>query len=179
MGRKITVLTGSPHLNGTSSKLADAFVSGISNTNDVYRFDAGLNATQIDFLKLDENESTIHDDDIVTQEVMPHIINSNVLVLCTSLYYYGINAELKTIIDRFYEYNHELKGGKDVYILITGYDAGDQKSSAYHSLIEYFNQLCKYMRWDIKGEVLGSDSWNDRKLKKHVLEAIDLGKKIS
>lgn len=179
MGRKITVLTGSPHLNGTSSKLADVFVSGISNTNDVYRFDAGLSATQIDFLKLDENESTIHDNDIVTQEVMPHIINSDVLILCSSLYYYGINAELKTIIDRFYEYNQELKGGKDVYILITGYDGGDQKSSTYRPLVEYFNQLCKYMRWDIKGEVLGSDSWNDRKLRKRVSEAIDLGKKIS
>lgn len=179
MSRKITILTGSPHLNGTSSKLADAFVNGTSDKNNVYRFDAGLNASQINFLKLDENEATIHDDDLISQEVMPHIIDSDVLVLCTSLYYYGINAELKAIIDRFYEYNHELKGGKDVYILITGYDADDQNSSAYRPLVEYFEQLCKYMRWNIKGTVIGSDSWNAKKLRKYIFETADLSKNIS
>ncbi|MQS76092.1 flavodoxin family protein [Lactobacillus halodurans] len=179
MAKKITVLTGSPHKNGTSSQLADAFVNGVSKTNDLYRFDAGLNASKIDFLKIDENEMTIHDDDIISKEVMPRILDAGVLVLCTSLYYYGINAELKTVIDRFYEYNHELKDGKDVYVLISGYSSGNKDSEFYHSLVEYFDQLCKYMRWNIKGEVLASNSWNNNELNKHIAEAADLGKSIN
>ncbi|GAB5055790.1 flavodoxin family protein [Companilactobacillus alimentarius] len=178
MAKKITVLTGSPHLNGTSSSLADGFINGVTDKSNLYRFDAGLNAAQVHFLKLDENESTIHDDDIISKEVMPKIIDSDVLVLWTSLYYYGINAELKAVIDRFYEYNHELKDGKDVYVLISGYDAGDKNSSAYHSLTEYFDQLCKYMRWNLRGEVLASNSWNSSNLKKHIEEATNLGKNI-
>ncbi|KRO00718.1 flavodoxin family protein [Companilactobacillus kimchiensis] len=178
MAKKITVLTGSPHLNGTSSKLADAFINGVTDQSELFRFDAGLNADQVHFLKLDENETTIHDDDIISKEVMPKIIDADVLVLCTSLYYYGINAELKTVIDRFYEYNHELKDDKDVYILISGYDAGEIDSPAYRSLTGYFDQLCKYMRWNLRGEVLASDSWNPSKLNQHITEVAELGKNI-
>lgn len=179
MEKKITVLTGSPHKNGTSSKLADAFIDGVNDKSALYRFDAGLNASKIHFLKIDENESTIHDDDLISKEVMPKILDSDVLVLCTSLYYYGINAELKAIIDRFYEYNHELKDDKDVYVLISGFDPGDKNSAAYRSLIEYFDQLCKYMRWDLKGEILGQDSWNESALEEHVSEAFQLGKTVN
>lgn len=178
MAKQIMILTGSPHKNGTSSSLADAFEQGVSDKSNLYRFDAGLNAPQVNFLKLDENEMTIHDDDIISKEVMPKIIDSDILVLCTSLYYYGINAELKAVIDRFYEYNHELKDGKDVYVLISGYDPGDERSDAYRSLTTYFSQLSNYMRWNLRGSVLASDSWNSSKLERHIHEANELAKNL-
>lgn len=40
---KVVILTGSPHFNGASNKLADKFEKGIRETeNKVYRYDAGL-----------------------------------------------------------------------------------------------------------------------------------------
>lgn len=40
---KIVILTGSPHFNGASQKLADSFEKGIKEAgNEVYRYDAGL-----------------------------------------------------------------------------------------------------------------------------------------
>lgn len=40
---KIVILTGSPHFNGASQKLADSFEKGIKVAeNEVYRYDAGL-----------------------------------------------------------------------------------------------------------------------------------------
>lgn len=54
--------------------------------------------------------------------------------MVTSLYYYGINAALKAVIDRFYAYNHELHGGKQAVTLISGY--GDD--SAFASMKLYF-----------------------------------------
>ena len=40
------------------------------------------------------------------------LIEADLVVWVTSLYYYGINAALKAVINRFYTYNHELHGGK-------------------------------------------------------------------
>lgn len=40
---RVVILTGSPHYDGASQKLADNFEKGIKEAgNDVYRYDAGL-----------------------------------------------------------------------------------------------------------------------------------------
>ncbi len=107
-------------------------------------------------------------------EVMPKLLAADMVVLVSSLYYYGINAALKAVIDRFYNYNHELHGGKKAITLVSGYGQAD----AFASLNLYFKQLLEYMRWDKVGEVLAADSWNNQKLAKHVEEAYQLGKTV-
>lgn len=178
MGKKVVVLTGSPHENGTSQQLADAFIKGAEAKQTIYRFDAGKRADELHYLKVSPEETTIHEDDVVSQEVLPQLVKADVIVLCTSLYYYGINAQLKAVIDRFYEFNHELKENKAVYVLISGNSDGDRNSQAYQPLTAYFDQLCRYMRWDKKGEVLAADASNAAKLKQHVAEAKQLGETI-
>ncbi|WP_367342092.1 flavodoxin family protein [Limosilactobacillus sp.] len=172
--KKVVIITGTPHPHGSSLDLADAFEDASKKAgNDVYRFDAGLRQDEMNFLKLDANETTIHDDDVISREVMPKMIDADVMVLVTSLYYYGINAELKAVIDRFYEHNHDLKD-KQSAVLISGYGVGD----AYDSMKLYFKQLQKYMRWEDLGLVLGEDSWNSRKHAAAIKEAAELGAKI-
>lgn len=40
---RVVILTGSPHYDGASQKLADNFEKGIKEAgNDVYRYNAGL-----------------------------------------------------------------------------------------------------------------------------------------
>lgn len=46
------------------------------------------------------------------KEIIPKLLAADVVVLVSSLYYFDINAQLKTVIDRFYDYNHELKDKK-------------------------------------------------------------------
>lgn len=105
---KIVILTGSPHHPGTSEQLADAFEQAVrENGHQVYRFDAGRRASEFSLLQLEDERP----DDVVENEVLPKLIEADLVVLVTSLYYYGINAALKAVIDRFYAYNHELHGG--------------------------------------------------------------------
>lgn len=177
--KKIVVLTGSPHHPGTSEKLADEFVKGATEAgNEVYRFDAGRRANEFSLIQLEDNhpgmEVEVQPDDIIKNEVIPHLLDADIVVFVSSLYYYGINAALKAVIDRFYSYNHELHGGKQAITLISGYGQED----AFASLNLYFKQLFKYMRWDLTGHVLAADSWNDGKLSQHAKEAYQLGKQI-
>ena len=171
---KIVVLTGSPHHPGTSEQLADAFVKGATEAgNEVYRFDAGRRTDEFSMIKLEDNHPG-QEVDVITNEVMPKLLAADMVVLVSSLYYYGINAALKVVIDRFYNYNHELHGGKKAITLVSGYGQAD----AFASLNLYFKQLLGYMRWDKVGEVLAADSWNNQKLAKHVEEAYQLGKRV-
>lgn len=177
--KKIVVLTGSSHHPGTSERLADAFVKGATEAgNEVYRFDAGRRTNEFSMIQLEDNhpgqEIEVEPDDIIKQEVMPKLLDADIVVLVSSLYYYGVNAALKAVIDRFYNYNHELHGGKKAITLVSGYGQED----AFASLKLYFKQLLNYMRWDQVGSVLAADSWNEKKLAQHAQEAYELGKNI-
>jgi len=186
--KKIVILTGSPHHPGTSESLADSFEKGAREAgNELYRFDAGRRTSEFSLLQLQETpgtEEALEPDDIITKEVMPKLIEADVVVLVSSLYYYGINAALKAVIDRFYAYNHDLHGNngyKDsshgnhqAITLISCYG----QESAFRSLKAYFDQLLNYMRWDRISDVLASDALNGAKLKKHQEEAYQLGKSI-
>ena len=172
----IVVLTGSPRRTGHSNSLADSFVKGAKEAgNEVYRFDAGLQKQGVvHFLRVDENERTIVDDDFIHQEVLPRLIKADMVVFVASLYYFGMNAQLKTVIDRFYEFNHELKDDKKSVFLLAGYGSGE----SFQAMITHFELLQKYMRWSEFGRVVADDSWTERKFKKHLEEAYLLGKSI-
>lgn len=175
--KKILVLTGSPHPNGASSRLADEFVKGAKEAgNDVFRFDAGLQPLgELHFLQLDASERTIADNDIVSREVLPKLIGADVVVFVSSLYYFGMNAQLKAVIDRFYSINHELKDDKQSAVIVAGYGVGDDLKP----MKDHFNIIQKYMRWQNIGTIVAEDSWNAAKLAKHLQEAYALGKSIS
>lgn len=175
---KVVILTGSPHNPGTSKTLADAFEKGAREVgNDIYRFDAGLQGpTEPHFLQLKKTsgmEVGIPDTDIVEKEVIPHLLEADVVVLVSSLYYFGINAQLKTVIDHFYSYNHELKDKHSV-VLVSGY--GTQDDLAAIKL--HMAKLQQYMRWPSLGDVYADDSWNEQKLAQFAQQAYQIGKQI-
>ncbi|MBH5329503.1 flavodoxin family protein [Eikenella sp. S3360] len=173
--KHIVMLTGSPHPHGASHQLADACMKGAAeNGHDIYRFDAGLEADKVQFLKLDAAERTIISDDYIHREVLPRLQQADVVVFAASLYYFGMNAQLKAVIDRFYEINHELKDGKACVTLLAGYGQGED----IRLLVEHFAIIRRYLRWKDAGQVIAEDSWNARKLQQHIQEAYEIGKAI-
>lgn len=179
--KKIVILTGSPHNPGASKTLADAFEKGAREAgNDIYRFDAGLQgAADPHFLQLDNRnnggmEVGIPDSDIYEEEVIPKLLEADIVVLVSSLYYFGINAQLKTVIDRFYNYNHRLKD-KHSIVLVAGY--GSQDDLAAIKL--HMKILQNYMRWPSLGNIYADDSWNFGKLQRFAKQAYDLGKSLN
>ncbi|WP_297818374.1 flavodoxin family protein [uncultured Lactobacillus sp.] len=175
---KIVILTGSPHTPGTSQLLADKFEKGARlNDNQVYRYDAGLQGNNSPhYLQLEEApgmEVGIPDNDLIEKEVIPKLLEAEIVVLVSSMYYFGINAQLKAVIDRFYDYNHELKDKHSV-VLISGY--GSQDDVAAIKL--HMKKLQEYMRWPSLGDIYAEDSWNQKKLQKFAQKAYEIGKSI-
>ena len=107
---KIIVLEGSPNPHGSTNMLADHFIRGAK--------EAGHTVKVIDAAHADIHPCTgcIHcgyegpcvlKDDVET--FRKDILEADMMVFVTPLYYYGMSAQLKTLIDRFCAFNSSIQ----------------------------------------------------------------------
>ena len=161
---KITVITGSPHKAGTSALLADKFIAGAEkNGHKVFRFNAafkniyactGCNACGM-------NGPCVFKDDI-EHELMPELLDSDMIVLVTPLYYYDMSAQLKTVIDRMHGRLRSFDGKKSILMATAWNSAG----WTFDALVDHYDSLVEFMHWQDMGKVLALGSRhkkNDRR----------------
>jgi multimeric flavodoxin WrbA len=176
---KIVVLTGSPHKKGTSFLLADKFIEGaIEAGHDVFRFDCAFKEVGpcmgCDHC-IRHNSVCIQEDDML--ELNPKLIEADLIVFCTPLYYYGMTSQIKTVIDRFYANNSKLMGGKKAILLAT---AADNLNWTMEALIHHYEIICKYLGYENIGMVLGTGCYvrSDIENSDYPNEAYKLGKNL-
>ena len=151
---KIVVITSSPHPKNesTSCYLADRFTEGAKSAgHEVFTFDAANSDTHpcrgCDRCHMDG--PCVWQDDI-EKTLMPKMLEADMLVLVTPLYYYGMSAQLKTIVDCFYSRTGRLTGKKSV-LMATAYNSADWTMEA---LVTHYDTLVRYMDWQDAGKVL-------------------------
>ncbi|KRK39477.1 flavodoxin family protein [Loigolactobacillus bifermentans] len=172
MGKKIVMITGSAHHPGSSEALADAFETGAKAAgHDVYRFNAG--AEQVEPLRVTADQVTIPAQDTVATALLPRLLKADIVVLVTPIYYFEMVGTLKTVIDRFYQYNHELKGKKSV--LLATCNSGPD---TFESLQAFYRQFTQYMRWESLGTVLADGVYLPKDLADWPAQAEALGRRL-
>ena len=81
------------------------------------------------------------------------IIGADMLVLATPLYYYGMSAQLKTVIDRFCSSNSSITRRRLRSALLTvAWNADDW---TFEALSAHYHTLVRYLHWQDCGMVLG------------------------
>lgn len=151
---KVTLVTGSPRRRGTSFLLADEFMRGLEERKiDAFRFDAAFKrvtaCSGCDRCGLGSSPCVYRDDMF---ELNPHFLESELIVLCTPLYYFGFSAQLKLVIDRFYAINNQFHHGRRAVLLATAWNSNDW---TFNALVAHYKTLCRYMDWEDAGMVLG------------------------
>ena len=82
------------------------------------------------------------------------LLGSDMVMFVTPLYYFGVSAQLKMVIDRFYSYTTRLSGRHlKSALIVAAWDSNDWTMS---SVAEYYGTLCRYMNFDDQGMVLGT-----------------------
>lgn len=151
---KITVLTGSPRRKGTTALLADEFIRGAKEAgHDVFRFDAAFEKLSpciaCDKCKDGEHRCIYHD---AMEKLNPELIASDVIVFVTPLYYFGISAQLKTVIDRFYLVNDSLRIRTRKAFLLAA--CADDERRVMDALVSHYETMLDYLKWESTGILL-------------------------
>ena len=151
---KIVVLQGSPNKKGSTFILADCFRQGAE--------DAGHTVEMIDVAhaKIHPCTGCIHcgyegpcvqKDDV--EEIRKKILGADMLVFATPLYYYGMSAQLKTLIDRFCAFNSSMQRKHMKSVLLTV--AWNSDSWTFEALEAHYKTLVRYLNLTDMGMVLG------------------------
>lgn len=154
---KILVLTGSPRKNGNSNILVDSFIKGAEEKgHNIIRFDAALKnvhpCSACNHCGM--NGECVFKDDF--ELVKEHIIDSDMVVFATPMYYFGISSQLKAVIDRFYAINDRIHTPKKAALIMTYADTGERIAMPIKN---HYEILLNYLNWTSIGEIIASGVW--------------------
>ena len=179
MSKKVVVLSTSLRTNSNSELLAKSFVEGAKDSGNVVKY-ISLKNKDIRFcigcLACQTIGHCVIKDDVA--DIMNSVLNADVIVWATPIDYYEMSGQMKTLIDRLNPiYSKDYKF-RDVYLLTTAAEEGDE---VFEKVITGLNGWIDcFEKTSIKGTVLcggvsdsGAISGND-KLK----EAYDLGSHV-
>lgn len=154
---KILVLTGSPRKNGNSATLADHFIKGAKEAgHEVVRFDAAFKKVHpcIACNSCGMNGPCVFKDDF--EFVRKHIVEADCVVFATPMYYFGISAQLKAVIDRFYAINGSIHVPKKAVLLMTYANTAASEAVPIKS---HYDVLLKYLGWTDAGQIVAPGVW--------------------
>ncbi|MBR5346665.1 MAG: flavodoxin family protein [Deltaproteobacteria bacterium] len=177
---KITVITGSARKNGTSNYLADEFIRGAKeNGHEIYRFNSahadvknciGCNACGMG------TKPCIYKDDFV--ELKENLLDSDVIVFVTPIYYFGMSSTLKKVIDRFYSIDPQLKEMQNKSILISVQHAPVE--AVKEPINAHYQAILSWLNMGNAGIVnaIGIESVEHLKQTEYPKQAYELGKNL-
>ena len=154
---KILVITGSPRKNGNSATLADHFIKGAKEAgHEVVRFDAAFKKVHpcVACNSCGMNGPCVFKDDF--EFVREHIIGADCVVFATPMYYFGISAQLKAVIDRFYAINGSIHVPKKAVLLMTSANTAASEAVPIKS---HYDVLLKYLGWTDGGQIIAPGVW--------------------
>ena len=107
---KIVILEGSPNKNGSSNLLAECFQQGAKEAGHAVEVIDAAHAEIhpcIGCIHCGYEGPCVQKDDV--EEIRKKILSADMMVFVTPLYYYGMSAQLKTLVDRFCAFNSSIQ----------------------------------------------------------------------
>jgi multimeric flavodoxin WrbA len=178
MSKKVLILSASPRKGGNSDLLCDQFVRGAQEAgnqaekiflrNKKINYCTGCGACQSDGGKC------VQKDDMA--EVLDKMIAADVIVMATPVYFYTMNGQMKTMIDRTVARYTEISN-KEMYFIVT---AADTRKQAMERTVEGFRGFTSCLNGAReKGIIYGTGAWKvgDIKGSKAMTQAYEMGQK--
>lgn len=152
---KIVILKGSPNRKGSSNLLAAEFIRGVKESRHSVRVVDAAHANIhpcTGCIHCGYEGPCVQKDDV--NQIRQIILESDMLVFVTPLYYYGMSAQLKTLIDRFCAFNSSIQRKRMKSALLTV--AWNDDSWTFEALETHYKTLVRYLNLIDMGMVLGT-----------------------
>ena len=175
----ILILSGSPRKGGNTELLADAFSKGAMEHHQVKIVSVrdikvnpclGCNACY------KTNGICVQKDDMVA--IYEKMSQADMLVIASPVYFYGISAQLKAVIDRFHNPIRDSFHIKKMALLLVG---AAILPELFDAILTEYNLCLKFFKLEDAGRVLvrGVKDKGDIKETRFIEEAYQLGASIS
>ncbi|MGL4410935.1 MAG: flavodoxin family protein [Bacteroidales bacterium] len=174
--KKVVILSSSPRRGGNSDTICDEFYRG---ANDVgHKVDKiFLRDKQVNFCTgcgacSSYGKPCPQKDDM--PEVLQRIIDADVVVMATPVYFYTMSAQMKTVIDRCCSRYTEIRD-KEFYFIIT---AAEDDQPKMERTLDTFQGFLDCLENPVnKGVVYGLGVWHVGDIKGHnsLIEAYNMG----
>lgn len=178
MSKKILILSGSPRIGGNSDILCDEFVRGATaSRHEIEKIcvaEKNIGYCKACYACKNSGVCVIKDD---MDEILQKMIDADVLVLASPVYFYSIDAQLKTLIDRTVARWLEVKN-KEFYYIITMAD--EDVSSADTTLACFRGYADCVSGAKEKGVIIGSGVYEKGKINDTaaVKKSYEMGKNV-
>lgn len=151
---KIVILEGSPNRQGSSHILAEAFAKGAAEAdNEIAAISAAHSEIHpcIGCISCGYDGPCVQKDDM--EKIKREILRSDMVVFVTPLYYYGMSAQLKILVDRFCAFNGRIQRKRMKSALLSA--AWNSDEWTFEALEAHYHTLVRYLNLDDQGMVLG------------------------
>lgn len=136
MKKNILVLSGSPRKGGNSDMLCDQFIQGAKEaghiTEKVYVHEQSIGFCKACYYCRESGGTCVIKDNMA--DVLQKMIDADVIVFASPVYFYSIDAQLKALIDRTVARWLEVKN-KEFYYIMT---AADNDTAAMETTLACF-----------------------------------------
>ncbi len=177
MSKKILILSGSPRREGNSDLLCDEFARGAAESgHEVEKIrvaEKNIGYCRACYACRESGKCVINDD---MEEVLQKMIDADVIVLASPVYFYSIDAQLKAVIDRTVARWLEVKN-KELYYIVT---AADEDKASAETTLACFRGYADCVEGACeRGVIYGMGAYEKGEIKNHpaMHEAYEMGKK--
>ena len=177
MAKKVLILSASPRRGGNSDLLCDQFMHGAKEAGNqvekIFLREKNINYCTGCGACQSNGGKCVQKDDMA--EVLEKMISADVIVMATPVYFYTMNAQMKTLIDRTCSRYTEIRN-KEFYFIVT---AADSNKRAMERTLEGFRAFTSCLsRAKEKGIIYGTGAWNmgDIKRSEAMEQACEMGK---
>lgn len=158
MNKKILVLSASPRKKGNSDVLCDQFITGAEeaehSVEKIFLRDKKINYCIGCGICYNKEKPCPQKDDM--PEVLNKMVVADVIVMATPIYFYTMNGQLKTLIDRTCSRYTEISN-KDFYFIMAAAD--EDKKSLKRTVEEFRGFTSCLINAEEKGIVYGTGAW--------------------
>lgn len=177
--KNLLILSGSPRKGGNSDILCDAFIKGaVESGNRAVKFNIAekkIAPCSACYSCREHGGKCVHDDDMA--EILQAMIDADVLVLASPVYFYSIDAQLKAVIDRTVARWLEVKD-KEFYYIAT---CADTEKESIETTLACFRGYADCVEGAREmGVIYGTGVYEKGEIKGHpaMAEAYEMGKSI-
>lgn len=177
--KNVLIISSSPRQGGNSDILCDRFAQGATESgNKVEKI--FISSKNIGYCRgcgvCNTTHKCVQKDDMA--EILDKMVNADVIVLATPVYFYSVDGQMKTFIDRTVPRYTEISN-KDFYFIMTAADT--EKSSLERTMETFrgFTEDCLDNSRE-KGIIYGVGAWQIGEIKNTPAfdEAYEMGKRV-